>query len=124
MSDSHLHLYPHRRGDPLPPPPPDDYPLDHIERFVEHAAAEGVTELAFTEHLFRCVESADVLGPFWERADDPVSRANTRADVLADRTMSLERYVDVSRGPKTQASPCCWAWRSTSSPTPSMPSSN
>jgi len=95
MSDSHLHLYPHRRGDPLPPPPPEDYPLDHIEQFVEHASARGVTELAFTEHLFRCVESADVLGPFWEQADDPTSMANTRADVLADRTMSLERYVDV-----------------------------
>ena len=95
MSDSHLHLYPHRRGDPLPPPPPDDYPLEHIERYVEHAAAEGVTELAFTEHLYRCVESADTLGPIWERAADPTIRANTEYDLLADRTMSLERYVAV-----------------------------
>jgi len=95
MSDSHLHLYPHRRGEPLPPPPPDDYPLDHIERYVEHAATQGISELAFTEHLYRCVESAEVLGPIWERAEDPRSRANTRADLLADQTMSLEKYVDV-----------------------------
>jgi len=95
MSDSHLHLYPHRRGEPLPPPPPDNYPLDHIERYVEHAATQGISELAFTEHLYRCVESAEVLGPIWERAEDPRSRANTRADLLADQTMSLEKYVDV-----------------------------
>jgi histidinol-phosphatase (PHP family) len=95
MSDSHLHLYPHRRGDPLPPPPPDDYPLEHIERYAEHAAAEGITELTFTEHLYRCVESADVLGNIWERAEDPRTRTATEYDLLADRTMSLERYVAV-----------------------------
>lgn len=95
MSDSHLHLYPHRRGSPLPPPPPEQYALEHIERYVEKAATLGVTELAFTEHLYRCVESADVLGPIWERAGDPEVRANTEFDLLADRTMSLERYVEV-----------------------------
>ncbi len=95
MSDGHLHLYPHRRGDPLPPPPPDTYALAHLERYVEHAAALGVNELTFTEHLYRCVESAPVLGDVWEQAADPVSREHTRRDLLADRTMSLERYVDV-----------------------------
>ena len=95
MSDSHLHLYPHRRGSPLPPPPPDDYALDHIERYVERAANLGIAELSFTEHLYRCVESADVLGPIWERATDPAIRANTEYDLVADRTMSLERYVEV-----------------------------
>jgi histidinol-phosphatase (PHP family) len=95
VSDSHLHLYPHRKGSPLPPPPPDHYTVDHIERYVEEAATRGVTELAFTEHLYRCVESADVLGPFWEKATDLTTRANTEHDLLADRTMSLERYVDV-----------------------------
>ncbi|MBU1226285.1 MAG: hypothetical protein KJ698_03595 [Actinobacteria bacterium] len=105
MSDSHLHLYPHRRGDPLPAPPPDAYPLDHIERFVEQAAAVGVTELTFTEHLYRCVESAGVLGPIWERAADPTTMANTRADLLADRTMSLERYVEAILGAKAAGLP-------------------
>jgi hypothetical protein len=33
MSDSHLHLYPHRKGNPLPPPPPDRYSLEHIEAY-------------------------------------------------------------------------------------------
>lgn len=95
MSDSHLHLYPHRRGSPLPPPPPGDYPLSHIEAFVEEAARRGITELTFTEHLYRCTESAELLGPFWEQADDPELAAHTKSDLLADRTMSLERYVEV-----------------------------
>lgn len=92
MSDYHLHLYPHRRGDATPPPP-GDFALDHIEEYVDHAASHGVSELAFTEHLYRCVESEEALGPFWEQADDPVTRGHTAIDVAADRTLSLERYV-------------------------------
>lgn len=96
MSDNHLHLYPHRYPGRSPPaaPPPGPYPIDRIERYVEAAAARGVTELAFTEHLFRCAESADLLGPFWEQ-EAPHIRDRTRADVAADRILSLERYVDV-----------------------------
>jgi histidinol-phosphatase (PHP family) len=92
MTDYHLHLYPHRRGESSPLPP-DDYPLAHIEQFVSNAAIHGVTELAFTEHLYRCVESTAALGAFWEQADNPNTGGRTEADVRADRTMSLERYV-------------------------------
>ncbi|HAX82462.1 MAG TPA: hypothetical protein DCY40_07850 [Actinobacteria bacterium] len=92
MTDYHLHLYPHRMDESIPVPP-EEYPLDHIERFVTAAAARGVTELAFTEHLFRCVESTDALGPFWEAAA-PGAGANTARDIRLDRTMSLERYVE------------------------------
>lgn len=95
MSDSHLHLYPHRKGDPLPPPPPDRYSIDHIARYVDKAARRDVTELTFSEHLYRCVEATPALGNIWERATDPTLRANTERDLLADRTMSLERYVEV-----------------------------
>ena len=95
MSDTHLHLYPHRKGNPLPPPPPDRYRLDHIERYVDKAIRRDVNEITFTEHLYRCVESADVLGNIWERASNPTIRANTEYDLLADRTMSMERYVEV-----------------------------
>jgi histidinol-phosphatase (PHP family) len=92
MTDYHLHLYPHRM-DESAPPPPEVYPLARIEEFVSHAAGRGVTELAFTEHLFRCRESTEALGPFWEAAA-PAAGANTARDVRLDRTMSLERYVE------------------------------
>ena len=93
MSDYHLHLHPH---EPTPHgPPPGEYPVSYLERYLEAAAARGVTELAFTEHLGRCVESAGLLGPFWELEDDPRLADQTRAVVAADRNLSLERYVDV-----------------------------
>ena len=93
MSDYHLHLHPH---EPTPyGPPPGEYPVSHLERYVETAAARGVTELAFTEHLGRCVESADLLGPFWDEEPDPRLAEQTRAVVAADHNLSLERFVDV-----------------------------
>ncbi|OFW67492.1 MAG: hypothetical protein A2Z12_00245 [Actinobacteria bacterium RBG_16_68_21] len=103
MSDYHLHLFPHR-SDESTPPPPEHIPLDHIERFVTEAATRGVTELAFTEHFFRCVESADALGPFWEAAPSAAG-AHTAANVRADRTMSLERYVEAILGAKDAGLP-------------------
>lgn len=96
MADNHLHLYPHQfphHGHPLTPPD-GPYPLDRVEEYVLAAAERGVTEIAFTEHFYRCFESADVLGPFWEQETAAIAEA-TRQDVLADRTMSLDSYVDV-----------------------------
>lgn len=92
MGDYHVHLHPHGpyTGDG---PPPGQYPVDHIEAYVEHAAARGATEIAFTEHLYRCVESRDVLGMWWKgdpRADLAIS---TEAYVRSERVLSLERYV-------------------------------
>jgi histidinol-phosphatase (PHP family) len=86
------------------PEPPDEYPLDHIERFVAAAAQRGVHEVAFTEHLFRCRESADALGPFWEAAAAGAG-SNTARDVRLDRTMSLERYVEAITGAKDAGLP-------------------
>jgi histidinol-phosphatase (PHP family) len=96
MTDSHVHLYPHQfphHSHPLTPPE-GHYPLQRIERYVRTAASRGVNEIAFTEHFYRCVESEDVLGPFWEQQAGDLGQ-HTREDVIADRKMSLERYVDV-----------------------------
>lgn len=92
MSDYHLHLHPHG-------PPPEGweaepYPLSVIEEYVEAAAARGVTELAFTEHLYRCVESADVLGRWWD-VERPDLAAATELRVETERFLSLEHYVDL-----------------------------
>lgn len=92
MSDYHLHLHPHG-------PPPEGwelkpYPVSVIEEYVDAAAVRGVTELAFTEHLYRCIESADVLGPWWERERSDLAAA-TEARVRMERILSLENYVDL-----------------------------
>jgi drug/metabolite transporter (DMT)-like permease len=62
MSDYHLHLHPHTHRPSSDAPPPGEYPPGYIDRYVEHALERGVTELGFTEHFYRCVESAPVLG--------------------------------------------------------------
>jgi histidinol-phosphatase (PHP family) len=71
------------------------YPPGYIDRYVEVAAARGVEELGFSEHLYRCTESAPVLGRWWESEPDPQRAAEMAAVVAAERNLSLESYVSV-----------------------------
>ncbi len=103
MSDYHLHLHPHT---PRPDAPPMGvYPDGHIERFVEAALARGVTELGFTEHLYRCVEAEPLLGHWWERDPDPTLRAAMEAWVTSERNLSLPRYVEAVLDAKARGLP-------------------
>ena len=103
MSDYHLHLHPHR---PTPGAPPmGTYPPGYIDRYVEAALARGVTEIGFTEHLYRCVESERVLGHWWERDDDPRLVAEMAAWISSERNLSLARYVDVVLDAKARGLP-------------------
>ena len=69
MGDYHVHLHPHGpyTGEG---PAPGQYPVDHIEAYVEHALANGADEIAFTEHFYRCVESAEDMTRHVEAGDD------------------------------------------------------
>lgn len=94
MSDYHVHLHPHAGLEATGDAVQGEYPPGHIEAYVEAAAARGVEEVGFTEHLYRCVEAAPVLGRFWEAAGTPQDVSDlSRAMVEADLTLSLERYV-------------------------------
>lgn len=96
MSDYHLHLHPHAGGERPGDPPQGEYPDGLIERYVEEAAKRGVTELGFTEHLYRCKEAAGMLGTFWDSPGTPGDLADlTAAMVSSDLTLSLEGYVEV-----------------------------
>lgn len=103
MSDYHLHLHPHEPT--AVGPPPGTYPAGHIEAYVEAAAARGVNELGFTEHLYRCIESTGPLGDFWEREDDRDLREHSRRLVAEDRNLSLESYVEAVVGAKDRGLP-------------------
>ncbi|MGH8958368.1 MAG: histidinol-phosphatase HisJ family protein [Acidimicrobiia bacterium] len=92
MSDYHLHLHPHGRAYEWPPL--GQYPSGLIESYVEAAAARGVTELGFTEHLYRTEEGAAILGRFWENERRPDLREHTEAMVALDSGLSLSKYVD------------------------------
>ena len=93
MSDHHLHLHAH--NEPGTVHPPAQYRVGLIDEYVESAAVAGVTELGFTEHLYRCVEAEDALGRFWDVPGHPELSAHSEAFVSSDRTLSLEAYVQV-----------------------------
>jgi len=93
MGDYHLHLHRHGPAHELDPPP-GEYPPGHIEAYVEAAAAHGVEEIGFTEHLYRCVDAAEVLGRFWEREPMAWLAEHTEQFVVEDRTLRLDRYVE------------------------------
>jgi len=103
MSDYHLHLHPHQPSDEGPPP--GVYPPGHIEAYVETATRQGVGELGFTEHLYRCVESRDALGAWWEREPNQLLAAHTEGFVGADRDLSLDAYVTAVEDAKGRGLP-------------------
>lgn len=100
MADYHLHLHPHADDEPVDP----TYAPDVIERYVEGAAANGVVELGFTEHLYRCVESDGPLGRFWDD-EPPGVAAFVERFMRLDRTLSLERYVETIVAAKDRGLP-------------------
>ncbi len=104
MGDYHVHLHDHgpHRG---VGPEPGVYPPGHIEAYVTAASARGEDEVGFTEHLYRCVEAADVMGEFWVDPANPDVEAQTRAFVAEDRTLSLESYVDAVVAAKDRGLP-------------------
>jgi histidinol-phosphatase (PHP family) len=103
MSDYHLHLHPH--GPMRNAPPMGAYPPGVIDRYVEAALARGVTEIGFTEHLYRCVEAGPVLGRWWERDGDATLVREMAAWVGSERTLSLASYVDVVLDAKARGLP-------------------
>lgn len=92
MADYHVHLHPHGPWNGAGPAP-GHYPPGHLEAYVERAAGRGAEEVGFTEHLYRCVESVDVLGPFWNDPSAPIAAAETESWVPGDVWMSLDAYV-------------------------------
>jgi histidinol-phosphatase (PHP family) len=92
MGDYHVHLHKHGQYDGIGPPP-GQYPIDHIEAYVETARSRGATEIGFTEHLYRCVESKAILGTWWEQDPRKDLREYTKSYVREERVLSLERYV-------------------------------
>ncbi len=104
MGDHHVHLHPHGANAETGPPP-GEYPDGHIESYVEHAATNGAMEVGFTEHLYRCVESADALGTWWETDPNKDLAASTAAYVHGERVLSLDKYVDAVLAAKDRGLP-------------------
>ncbi len=92
MGDYHVHLHKHGPYDGVGPPP-GQYPVGHIEAFVETALARGAGEIGFTEHFYRCVESKPILGKWWTEDPRKDLRDYAKSYVRSERVLSLDRYV-------------------------------
>lgn len=103
MGDHHLHLFGHGPLDSARQEP-NDYPIGLIDSYVEAAAQRGVTELGFTEHFYRCLESDSLLGPFWKGGRRELAE-QTEAFVKEDRVLSLDRYVEAVLSAKGRGLP-------------------
>jgi len=105
LSDYHLHLHPHADDTHHPAPPWGKYPPGWIEAYVETAVTRGVEELGFTEHLYRCVEAAPVLGAFWEWDWRTDLADQARHMFQEDLLLSLDSYVQAVLDAKDRGLP-------------------
>ncbi len=70
--DSHVHLQPHGEQPPIT--------MERIRRYVEAASANGIAQIALTEHLFRFREAYELLHGWWDAdSADPALSAVVHA---------------------------------------------
>jgi histidinol-phosphatase (PHP family) len=99
MLDYHLHLWPHEEATTW-------LSLDQVAEYCELAAAQGVTQLALTEHLHRFTQAADVVGAFWEAADDAPAVRDQLAQYFDFHARSdLDEYVELCEAAKDAGLP-------------------
>lgn len=93
MLDYHLHLLPHGADGP--------YRADDVRAYAVKAHAEGVDEIAITEHLFRFRQADALLAGWWD--DDPNSqlRSQTARYWAQHATGDLDSYVEAVLGAAT-----------------------
>jgi histidinol-phosphatase (PHP family) len=87
--DYHLHLWDHGQA-------PAGVTIDRIAAYWRRAEAQGVTEIAVTEHVFRFQQVVGVLEGFWE--DDPQRELHPSMAAWwsGEGRVDLDRYVDVA----------------------------
>lgn len=88
MLDYHLHLWPHGQASMGPT-------LDHLAAYCEQAQAQGVTQIALTEHLFRFAQADAVLAGFWDDDPNPALRRSMAAYWAEHASADLDLYVRV-----------------------------
>jgi histidinol-phosphatase (PHP family) len=103
VSDYHLHIHPHR--DTPGAPPPGEFPSDYIDRYVEVALSRGSQEVAFVEHLYRCVESVLALGQWWRNDPNPHLVREMDEIMARELDMSLDKYVEAILAAKARGLP-------------------
>jgi histidinol-phosphatase (PHP family) len=97
--DYHTHLWPHGG------PPSIDATVDVLAGYCERAAANGVTEIAITEHLYRFRGPAVALAGHWDDDPDPRLRDQLRDYWWNETGADLDRFVEVVLAAKAAGLP-------------------
>ena len=98
LVDSHVHLQPHGEQPPMT--------RERVERYVEAAHANGVAQLALTEHLFRFQEAYDLLHGWWDDDTSDPSLSSTAHAYWKDHVSgSVADYVRVIEACKAAGLP-------------------
>jgi histidinol-phosphatase (PHP family) len=97
--DYHLHLWPHEDAEtPLT--------IEQLAAYCEAATAQGVDEIALTEHFFRFHQAVDLVGPFWEDSEPDPALCKSMADYVAHHAHAdLDDYVELVLEAKRQGLP-------------------
>jgi histidinol-phosphatase (PHP family) len=98
LVDSHVHLQAHGGKTP---------PLDRrlLNTYAEAATANGLTEIAITEHLFRFREAYDLLAGWWDEDPNPGLAAMVRRYWDDHVSMRLPDYVELIQTAKSDGLP-------------------
>ena len=96
--DSHVHLQPHGERPPIT--------MERIRRYVEAASANGVAQIALTEHLFRFREAYELLHGWWDAdSADPALSAIAHAYWKDHASVDVADYVRVVEEAKSAGLP-------------------
>lgn len=86
MLDYHLHVWPHgTTAEPLR--------VEQLRAYCDAAAAQGIVEIALTEHINRFHQAAPLDG-FWDDDPDPAIREAKAASWRAHAAVDLDQYVE------------------------------
>jgi histidinol-phosphatase (PHP family) len=96
--DYHLHLWEHG-------PRPLQATLEQVAAYCERAQAEGVTQIAITEHLHRFRQTEAVLKGWWNDDPNPELAATMARVWTDDQGADLDHYVEVALAAKAEGLP-------------------
>ena len=100
MIDYHVHLWPHaERADPV------EQTVERLAVYCEKAEAEGVGEIALTEHFFRFRQGRAAVGDFWKNDPNPVYAETMGAYFDHHATADLDAYVEAAAAARAAGLP-------------------
>jgi len=96
--DYHLHLWPHG-------PRPLEATLEQVAAYCQAAQAQGVDEIALTEHLFRFRQADHLLGGWWAGEGDGTLASAMGQWWASEQGGDLDQYVEVALAAKEAGLP-------------------